>query len=314
MSDKKLSPEQPMVFCLGAAVRAVLCVVLLAAAAATVSAQTAADFSVELTADGAGVRIRGYTGSATRVTIPATIEGLPVREIKTFAFSEQEISSVTFPAGLTTIGAYAFSRSKLTSVVLPDSVTEIGEQAFSSLYWCTSVTLPRNLTKLGEAAFADCYDLSSIKFTGTALTEIPAMAFQNAAVKTIVIPEGIKKLGGAAFGGMAITSVTLPSTLTAIGSGAFGSTQLKTIVIPDSVTTIGTSAFEGCGELRSVTLGAGIRNIERLAFANCASLTTLVIPDSVAEINFGYKAFDGCGKLTLASQAALKKWGYTGGF
>lgn len=49
-------------------------------------AQTAEDFNVELTDDGLGVRIKGYTGKAVSVNIPAEIEGLPVREIGESAF------------------------------------------------------------------------------------------------------------------------------------------------------------------------------------------------------------------------------------
>jgi hypothetical protein len=52
----------------------------------TVFAQTAGDCSVELTADGAGVPINRYLGNATVIIVPATIEGMPVREIGAKAF------------------------------------------------------------------------------------------------------------------------------------------------------------------------------------------------------------------------------------
>jgi hypothetical protein len=54
----------------------------------TLFAQSAeSDFEVALTDDGNGVVIKRYTGKATKtITIPATIEGLPVREIGEMAF------------------------------------------------------------------------------------------------------------------------------------------------------------------------------------------------------------------------------------
>ncbi|MBQ4143796.1 MAG: leucine-rich repeat protein, partial [Thermoguttaceae bacterium] len=57
------------------------------------------------------IEITKYTGSASSVTIPSSIDGLPV----------------------TSIGNEAFWCCKsLTSVTIPDSVTSIGNEAF----WC----------------------------------------------------------------------------------------------------------------------------------------------------------------------------------
>ena len=59
------------------------------------------------------ITITGYTGSGGAVTIPSTINGLPV----------------------TSIGDYAFYNcTSLTSVTIPNSVTSIGDEAFWSLH------------------------------------------------------------------------------------------------------------------------------------------------------------------------------------
>jgi hypothetical protein len=275
-----------------------------------VFAQTASDFNVELTDDGTGVRIRGYTGTVLAVKIPAMIESMPVREIGSNAFERnRDITSVTFPAGITRIGKHAFSGCfnltavtlpagllsiednafymcpKLTRIDIPDSVTTIGAYAFGfyrqspQKEGLTSVRLPKNLTVLGYNAFASCGALATVTFTGTALTEIPNSAFS----RTII---------------------------------------LETIVIPDSVTTIGKFAFWGCRNLTSVTLGAGIKLIGEEAFRFCSSLTTVTIPDSVTEIkrvDFDRQrdfdsGFEDCSKLGIAAQAAIKRRGYTGRF
>jgi hypothetical protein len=82
-------------------------------------------------------------------------------------------------------------------------------------------------------------------------------------------------------------------------------------------------------------MGAGIKYINENAFAGCSALTTFTIPDSVTVIkscywrdayvdnvytrnvlqegNFSH-GFEGCDKLGIAAQAAIKRRGYTGTF
>ena len=75
----------------------------------------------------------------------------------------------------------------------------------------------------------------------------------------------------------------------------------ETVVIPDtidgkSVTSIGRRAFEGCTNLKSITIPNSVTEMGRRAFSGCSSLTGIAIPDSVTEI--GKYAFDGCKSLT----------------
>ena len=60
--------------------------ILMAALVIPIWAQTEANFNVTLTEDGQGVVITGYTGTVLAVRIPATIQGMPVREIGREAF------------------------------------------------------------------------------------------------------------------------------------------------------------------------------------------------------------------------------------
>jgi len=78
------------------------------------------------------------------------------------------LTNVTIPNGVTSIGAYAFSSCKsLTSVTIPSSVTSIGDRAFIDCTGLTSVTIPSGVTSIGEAAFANCKSLTSVTFEGT---------------------------------------------------------------------------------------------------------------------------------------------------
>ena len=74
------------------------------------------------------ITITGYTGPGGAVTIPSTINGLPVTSIGDRAFLNcYSLTSVTIGSSVTSIGDYAFyDCTSLTSVTIPDSVTNIG--------------------------------------------------------------------------------------------------------------------------------------------------------------------------------------------
>lgn len=83
--------------------------------------------------------IVGYEGGNLSPIIPASIDGKPVRAIGEGAFSSLDITSVTIPDTVVTIGWFAFSDcSALAQAVIPKSVTAIGYEAFSG---CKAVTI-----------------------------------------------------------------------------------------------------------------------------------------------------------------------------
>ena len=79
------------------------------------------------------VVISKYTGSAKNITIPKSIEGIPVTEIGMSAFSECDtLESLVIPGNVKTLGWWAFSNcKKLKKLKLSGSVSEIGMDCFS---------------------------------------------------------------------------------------------------------------------------------------------------------------------------------------
>ena len=105
----------------------------------------------------------------TSVTIPSTVE-----TIGSSAFSGNEIATLDLSnaSSLTTIGVSAFQSNKLTSVTIPNSVTTIGSFAFDQNN-ITSVTIGSGLTTIGTSAFADGSGLSNGKNYGpNAITSV----------------------------------------------------------------------------------------------------------------------------------------------
>ena len=75
---------------------------------AETSGSTEDGFSYTIS-DAGEVTITGYTGSATEITIPGTIQSNPVKAIGDFAFSDcGGLTSINIPAGVTSIGNSAF--------------------------------------------------------------------------------------------------------------------------------------------------------------------------------------------------------------
>jgi len=76
-----------------------------------------------------------------------------------------------------------------------------------------------------------------------------------------------------------------------------GCTELKSVTLPNTITTIDGKAFAGCSNLKEISeLPDGMTDIGRYAFQGCRSLTTMVIPVMVTRVGFG--AFEDCNGLT----------------
>lgn len=107
------------------------------------------------------------------------------------------------------------------------------------------------------------------EYDGLPVREVAASAFRDCkSLISVSLSEGITSIGGGAFAHCTgLKSVVLPDSLTEIGSFAFSDcVNLKTAEIPDEVTVIEERAFYECTSLEKVTLGAGVRQVGKLAF------------------------------------------------
>ena len=89
------------------------------------SALTSGDYEYEIISKTKKTAvITAYTGSATKVTIPAKINGYKIEKIGGNAFQQNEIiKSVTIPDGVKIIENYAFAYcTNLANITLPDSI------------------------------------------------------------------------------------------------------------------------------------------------------------------------------------------------
>ena len=86
-----------------------------------------------------GAVITGYSGSATLLTVPATLDGYPVMGIGERAFEGTKIAAIVLPEGLESIGWFAFYGClELVNITIPASVSAIGYAVFDG---CPDVTV-----------------------------------------------------------------------------------------------------------------------------------------------------------------------------
>ncbi|GHT49600.1 hypothetical protein AGMMS49982_03390 [Bacteroidia bacterium] len=139
----------------------------------------------------------------------------------------------------------------------------------------------------------------------------------RAAIKTLVINEGVRSIGSYAFFDCSrLTSATIPSSVTSIGERAFYY-ALKKLTIEDGTTALSMVngyVFSDCPidtlylgrnitpatrfgtALKQVTIGNSVTAIGDYAFSSCAALTQVTIGNSVTAI--GNYVFYDCRGLT----------------
>lgn len=117
------------------------------------------DFCFKLSEDGSYVTAQ-YKGKGVKTLVyPATIQCLPVKEIRTYDGSEscgydeaQKVTTIVIPEGVEVIGDFCHFPN-LSTVILPSTLKCIDGACFVDLKNLTSITLPEGLVAIGSYAF-----------------------------------------------------------------------------------------------------------------------------------------------------------------
>jgi hypothetical protein len=239
--------------------------------------------------NGATVTIQGCSGSVGAVTIPATINCMPVVSIGPSAFFEcTNVTAITIPSSVTNMGDYAFNAcNSLASITIPNGVETIGDYAFCDCYSLTNVTIGGSVISIGNQAFRACTSLTGITIPSN-VTNIGSQAFIGCGSLNSITVSSLNNFYSSAGGVLLNKSQTMLIQFPEGKGGAY--------TIPNSVTSIEAWAFENCASLASVTIGNSVTNIPSLAFVFCRGLTNVVLLAS--GINIEDDAFAQCSGLT----------------
>lgn len=230
------------------------------------------------------------------------------------AFEEHYgITSITIPAGLTTIGDRAFYNcTNLTEVIFSSSTDEevslsIGSYAFYSCDVLSSILLPDRVNFIDTYAFAYCTKLENFSLPSN-LVEISQRTFSGAGYSHIVIPASVQIIGTYAFSYCYDVTFAEDSTISTIDGYSFAYYYGKSFVIPGSVETVEGYSFNYSYYLSSVVFEEGDADltIDAGAFANCTKISSLDIPARTIELgDSAFASLTGLTSVTFADGIRL---------
>ncbi|MBQ5334421.1 MAG: leucine-rich repeat protein [Oscillospiraceae bacterium] len=211
------------------------------------------------------------------LTIPSTIDGLPVTEIGIYAFQTCEFTSVTLPDTLKVIGKYSFGFCKnLTSITLPDSLEFIDLKAFEDCTSLREVNFPDKMVMTGEFSFLNTPWLDAQRQKDPMVIVNGALVDGQTLTGEVKIPSTVQYIAGSAFSGNEkITSIVVPSSVKQIKEGTFYRCSNLTSAELNGCTSIGHYAFGACNKLTDLKISGKLQNIELYGFVDNTATATI---------------------------------------
>lgn len=252
------------------------------------------------------------------------------------------LTSVTMGDAVTSIREDAFSGCyHLEQIRLPQALDSIGKGAFFDCLSLTSITLPKNVIHIGRRAFSSCPALTEILVDSDSrsYSSQDGILFNKNKSELVLCPEGIVAdqyvipssvvyINKEAFEECkGITSVVIPSTVTGIGDMAFYG--VPNIIYSGSLDGApwdaasmngyvdGWLVFDdeqktqlaACSKAATgvVNLPTTVMSVKYNAFKNCKSITSLVVPNTIADLSSS--AFDDILNVIYSDTAKAAPWG-----
>lgn len=237
------------------------------------------------------VTIERYTGSDTKVIIPDSIDGCPVR----------------------TLGKDAFCRNKnVEEVIVPDSVETMRGGAFSFCGKLKRVHLSNSISKIVSATFDGCNKLEEINIPDM-VSEMPSGLFKDCPLKTLYIGKSLPEINRMDFykgeyleEGNIVSGFTKTSALESIVIDP----QNKHLKSDNSIvlSNDGKVLFAMLGDDTCCKIPEGVEIIADMAFANQGFLREVYFPETLRLI--GNRAFEYTGLEEVSFPESLKIIGY----
>ena len=255
-----------------------------------------------------------YIGSDTVVVLPEIQDGVTY-SISPYAFAYNDnITSVTIPEGVTTIGYDVFAKcDNLVELSIPSSIESIGNGVFGSE--SLALTLHSNALYAGndKNPYVVLVQAVSKDITSCSIHPDTKVIYTNAfsgcsQLESITIPRGSVSINYQAFYACySLTEITLPITVKYVGDYAFSCCEgLKKIEIQNGDTELGQTVFYQCPSVETIIAGADLvipmqkdawftnvstiiinagRELHPFMFDRFETLKTIVLPNNLEKVN-----------------------------
>ena len=183
----------------------------------------------------------------------------------------------------------------------------VGELQFTTID-DTTVKLSKADPVSGDVVIPATVTNEGVEYT---VVEIAANTFRSKTIDSVTIPGTVKTVGASAFQMCRLKKAVIEEGFTTLGYSMFGSCgQLAEVSLPSTLTCLGDegpfsagSAFNGCVNLKEITIPAGVTEIPNMTFNGCMALANVTIAGDITSI--GEQAFNNCN--ALASDLSFPK-------
>ena len=184
-------------------------------------------------------------------------------------YGSQNMAGYEMPENITEINEFSFARSNISTVTIPDTVTSIGYGAFYHCDELQGVVIPKSVTYIAPFAFdktkwMEDFENSSSEFL---IVGDGILLAYNGRQSHVTIPEGVKRIAPYAFyKHNGLLSASMPDSLIEIGESAFeGCINLTEVFGGTNVEVIKDRAFYQC-PLQTIKITDAVKSIGLLAF------------------------------------------------
>lgn len=245
-----------------------------------------------------------------------------VTNLSSYVFQDDTaVTSVAFQGEVQSFATYCFSGcTSLQSIELPNELAIVPDYCFQNCSALGSVKCGKNTVQINQYAFSGCTSFASITFKNDDLN-VNQYAFNGCtSLQSIEFPQNFKSIPAYCFNGCTLLrKVTIPAENISVASYAFNGCSFitndvfneigkkissvsqycfanMTGITDVTVKFIGAYMFNGCSNLKKVTVLGRTSDGQIKNYCIPSSVTTLILPDNYTTIN-GY-AFSGCTSLS----------------
>jgi len=233
------------------------------------------------------------------------------------------LNNITLSENISSIGIYSFKECvDMSSMNLPSSLKIINNYCFNNCTGLTNINIPSGVTYFGDDIFLGCSEFLNIDIE-EGRTSLSNGAFRNLPVSSIILPQSLTSMDDECFKNCTnLKYLNIPSGIvfttfgtnfisgcseflnldieegrTFLPANMLYNAPISTITLPNSMTTLNSNCFNGCNNLKNITISQNLSSNLAASFISAPSLYNITIPDTITTIDISL--FSGCSNFNM---------------